>query len=179
MVKFLRPKVLFGLILSLSLLVAACASPYAKNRTLLESQVAPSEIAILAVEDRTSGDWVPADALRSALVSAALDRGFTPLSRHFVDQAGIDPDVPALGQAGVLRLRILSWVDGAEQASSVHLRYHLTLHSEGKVIADILESAQVAADATLLSLNQAARLERMLGKLAAQMMADLPPPPSL
>jgi len=178
-VKSLRPKPHLGIILSLGLLVTACASPYAKNRTLLASQVAPPEIAILEVEDRTTGNWVPADALRSALVSAALDRGFTPLSRQFVDQAEIDPDVPALDQAGILRLRILSWVDGAEQASSVHLRYHLTLHGEGMVIADILESATVAADASLLSLDQEARLERMLGQLAIQMMAKLPPPPSL
>lgn len=168
-----------ALMAALLVLVSACASPYAQDRSLLRAETAPAEMAILEIEDRTPGRWAPADALRSALVGAALDAGFTPLSRHFVDQAEIDPDVPALGDAGVLKLRILSWVDGGGEASSLHLRYHLTLHHQGELLADTLGSSVLAPDATQKSLDPDARLERLLQGLAAEMLAEMPPPPAL
>ncbi len=174
-----RLATLAAVLLSLAVLLSGCASPYAKDRSLVRAKVAPAEIAILEVEDRTPGRWAPTDVFRSALVGAAINAGFTPLSRHFVDQADIDPDVPALGEAGVLHLRILSWVDGGGEASSLHLRYHLTLHHQGELLADLLETSVLTPDATLKSLDPDARMERMAAELAAQMMAEMPPPPAL
>jgi hypothetical protein len=167
------------LLLGLVVLLPACASPYAKDRSLVRAKVAPAEIAILEVEDRSPGRWAPTDVFRSALVGAALNAGFTPLSRNFVDQAEIDPDVPALGDAGVLHLRILSWVDGGGEASSLHVRYHLTLHHKGELLSDLLETSVLTPDATLKSLDADARMERMAAELAKQMMAEMPPPPAL
>ncbi len=160
-------------------MLGACASPYAKDRTIHQAEVAPAELAILEVEDRTPGRFAPTEALRSALVGAAMDAGFTPLSRHFVDQADINPDVPALGESGVLKLRILSWVDGGGEASSLHLRYHLTLHCKGELLSDLLATSALTPDATLKSLDADARLERLLADLAARMIGEMPPPPAL
>lgn len=170
---------LLGAGLLLLTVLGACASPYAPDRSLVRAENAPAEIAIMAVEDRSSGAWAPKEELRSALVAAALDAGFTPLSRQFVDKAKIDRDVPALGDAGVLHLRILNWVDRGGEASSLHVHYHLTLHHNGELLADVLQARVLAADATAQSLGSDARIQYIVAQLAAEMMGELPPPPAL
>ncbi|MFQ5748790.1 MAG: hypothetical protein ACE5H3_04945, partial [Planctomycetota bacterium] len=118
-----------ALLLSTSLLAAACSTPgpaadrvsAAEPRAPAAAPVgpAPASVAVLAIEDATPAHLVPVQELRRTVVRLLLDRGFTPLAREFVDARTRDLEdqgaVPAsalwLEGTGVLGIRVLLWRD--------------------------------------------------------------------
>ena len=172
----IAPQRFLGIIGGVALL--GCASDFAADRSLRNVEFAPAEIAILEVEDRTSSERGLPNEVRTALVAQAVDSGFSPLSRTFVDAASINPDTPALGQAGVLRFRILSWTNIEFDEPVLSVRYHMTLHGEGVILADILQSERLVVPPAQQNLAPRRRMGFLLEILAERAFQKLPPPPS-
>ena len=162
----------------LLLVLLACGAPPAlESRSVERVEVAPAELAILMIEDRARSSGVKTAALREALASAAVDAGFSPLSRPYVDQADIDLDVPTLGEAGVLRVRLLDWESEAGPPARARGWVHMSLYRQGELLADYQFTVDRGTDhwiATVGSEGDQAALRRVL---AAEWVAKLPPPP--
>lgn len=165
-----------GLLLAL----VACGAPSARESVSIERvEIAPTELAILAIEDRAKRSGVNPGALREALASAAVDAGFSPLSRLHVDQAEIDLDVPSLGDAGLLRVRLLDWQAGAGPHARVRGRVHMSLYQRGELLADYQFTFDRSTDRWVATVGPDGAQESLCKALAADWVAKLPPPPEL
>lgn len=165
-----------GLLLALM----ACGAPSVRESVSIERvEVAPAELAILAIEDRAERSGARPAALREALASAAVDAGFSPLSRPYVDQAGIDLDVPSLGEAGVLRVRLLDWQTDAGPPARVRGWVHMSLYQQGELLADYQFTVDRSADHWIATVGPNGDQEALRKVLAAEWVAKLPPPPEL
>jgi len=152
----------------------ACATPEANFRQELLADDAPAEVAILSIENRAEAALDSA-ALREALASAAVEHGFSPLARSFVDQQSIDLDLPAVEAAGVLRVRVLDW-QVAQQPLRVLGRVHVSLYESGKRLADLQCELDLGLDATDPGGSMAARMSRLRLAVARQIWAAMPAP---
>lgn len=162
------------------LAVLACASPkMQESRSVVRVEVAPAELAILQVEDRSADNRANLTALREAIASAAVDAGFSPLARPYVDQAEIDLDVPSLGDAGVLRVRLLEWQ--AETGPPGELRgwVHVSLYCQGELQADYQYSIDLRTDHWVATVGAQGQLTALRRQFASELVARLPPPPEL
>ena len=124
-------------------------------------------------------DVVDLAAMREALAGEAIDRGFTALSRVYVDQAGIDPDVPALGEAGVIRVRLRNWTEATLPSPRIRGEFHLTLYRDGKALHDEQLELDLRPDAAEASADPERQLATLRARAASALFALLPPPPAI
>ena len=160
-------------------LLGACAGPPPERQEIVRVEVAPAELAILPVEDRQRHPATQAGALREAIAAAAVERGFSPLGRGYVDRAEIDLDVPALGEAGVLRVRLLDWEPEAGPPARLRGRVHLSLYQQGELLADYQYRVDLRSDSLAMAADSAGQLTALRRRFAAELVGQLPPPPDL
>lgn len=158
----------------------ACASPTAREgRSVVRVEVAPAELAILPIEDRSSASRANLPALRESIAQAAVDAGFSPLARPYVDQAEIDLDVPSLGAAGVLRVRLLDWDAAPGPPGELRGWVHASLYLEGELLADHQYSVDLRTDHWIATVGAQGQLTALRRLFAAELVDRLPPPPEL
>lgn len=160
------------------LALAACGSPpTVRAQRMASVEESPPELAILPVEDRT-GAGAAVDRLREELAAAAVEAGFTPLARPFVDAAGVDPDVPALEDAGVLRVRLLDWRVAPGPPLRLDAQVHASLYQHGLRLVDWRAQLPLEPGPADPGGTAEAKLARLRARLAAAVIAALPPPPA-
>lgn len=157
----------------------SCQQTAPTSRELLRVAVAPAELAILAVENQDSRWGTDAGSLREALAAAAVDAGFSPLGRRYVDQAEIDLDVPALGNAGVLRVRLSDWQPDPGPPTRLSGRIHASLYLGGELLADLQYRMDSRADASEAAADWQGQMAALRRQFAAELIGKLPPPPKV
>ena len=163
----------------LLVLLAGGAPAVRESRSVERVEVVPAELAILMIEDRVQSSGAKPAALREALAAAAVDAGFSPLSRPFIDQAEIDLDVPELGEAGVLRVRLLEWESEAGPPARVRGWVHMSLYQQGELLADYQFTVDRSTDHWIATVGPDGDQAALRRALAAEWIAMLPPPPDL
>jgi hypothetical protein len=159
--------------------LAGCSQAPRAHRELLRVEIAPAEMAILVVENQDSRWGTDADFLREALAAAAVDAGFSPLGRDFVDQAKLDLDVPALGNAGVLRVRLRDWEPLLGPPTRLSGRVHASLYQGGELLADLQYSLDYRSDAAEAAADAPGQMAALRRQFAVELIGKLPPPPKL
>lgn len=159
--------------------LVSCAQTGTTDRELLRVEVSPPELAILAIENSAERWGSDATSLREDLAAAAVDAGFSPLGRRFVDAASIDLDVPALENAGVLRVRLFDWEPDPGPPTRLTGRIHASLYQHGELLADLQYSLESRADASLSSADWQGQMAVLRRKFAAELIGKLPPPPEV
>ncbi len=172
----LRRATLLGCLLASAL---SCQQAAPASRELLRVEVAPAELAILAVENQDSPWGTDAESLREALAAAAVDAGFSPLGRRFVDAANIDLDVPALEKAGVLRVRVRDWRPDPGPPTRLSGRIHASLYQGGELLADLQYSIDIRSDASAVAADWQGQMAALRRQFAAELIHKLPPPPEV
>lgn len=156
-----------------------CQQTAPTSRELLRVEVAPAELAILAVENQDSRWGTDAESLREALAAAAVDAGFSPLGRRFVDQAAVDLDVPALENAGVLRVRLTDWQPEPGPPTRLSGRIHASLYCGGELLADLQYTIDYRSDAAQAAADWQGQMAALRRQFAAELIDKLPPPPEV
>jgi hypothetical protein len=156
-----------------------CQQATPTSQELLRVEVAPAEMAILAIEIRGSRRGTDAEGLREALAAAAVDAGFSPLGRRFVDQGGVDLDVPALENAGVLRVRLTVWEPDPGPPTRLSGRIHASLYLGGELLADLQYSIDYRSDASLAAADWQGQMAALRRQFAVELIRKLPPPPEV
>lgn len=172
----LRCLILLGCLMVTSL---SCQQATPSSRELLRVEVAPAELAILAVDNQDSRWGTDAESLREALAAAAVNAGFSPLGRGFVDQANIDLDVPALENAGVLRVRLTDWQPQPGPPTRLSGRIHASLYCRGELLADLQYTIDYRSDASLVAADWRGQMAALRRQFAAELIDKLPPPPEV
>ncbi len=157
----------------------SCQQATPSSRELLRVEVAPAEIAILAVENQDSRWGTDAESVREALAAAAVDAGFSPLGRRFVDQAQVDLDVPSLGDTGVLRVRLSDWMPELGPPARLRGRVHASLYRSGELLADLQYTVDLRSDASIAAADGPGQLTALRRQFAVELMRKLPPPPKV
>lgn len=161
-----------------TLVGVGCAEAPIRVTTIQTVEVAPEQLAILPVEDREAGGTAD-HQLREALTRAAIDAGFAALARDYVDRQAIDLDVPGLGEAGILRVRLLEWE--AQQGPPARLvgRVHASLYQEGQLLTELIYPIERRADASIAAADGPGQLEALEAAWAKDLIARLPAPPAV
>ncbi len=164
--------------------IAGAASTQPSSTRIL-SQDLPAEIAVLRVENATTGSIVPRSELRRALRQRLVDLGFTPLATAFVDQRvpeGTPPERARVGQAAILQVTVHGWFDAAA-GSQGRLRFNLQarlLGPDGRLLADVVRAGERRLDSlAAASLSPEQREQTLLEQVVRDLLAPLPGPPAL
>lgn len=171
-------------------LLSACGAPTTPSvnethRYLTES---PVEIAVLAIVDGTPTQLVPTTALRSILVRELIVRGYTTLSRDWVDAqvektgGPVSASMIRLGEAGVLEVRVDRW-RSADAATHGRLAAGFTaalFGVDGQPVWERTWSSNFSLDATTIAtLSPANREELLMEKALRYLLQDFPHAPEL
>ncbi len=170
-----------GLRAGLLLLGSCQAAAESPLHDVVEVAHAPAEIGLLAIEDRSPAAEVPVQQMQQELRRLCLDRGHTLLAPAYVAAAGIQADAPALGGAGLLRVRILDWDPDLGERGRLRYRLHASLYLDGRRLSDHLhQDTLVLGPAELAGAHHAEQRRARARLLVLQrLVRALPPPPGL
>lgn len=184
MPRFLVPAATLGLIPC----VLACQSAASQGVQTVQivRQQAPASVALLPVRQAETTSLAPLQPLRDSAVQELTDRGFTPLSRSFVDrevQGGARPaSALRFPSSGVLEIVVHEWDDAAApSAGRLYADLEAAFYAEdGGLVGTVRQAGTLALDEALLSaLSPAERRARLVRQAVRELLAPFPGPPPL
>ncbi len=147
------------------------------------SQEFPGEIAVFPVLDETSSKLISLDPIREALRVGLLNRGFTPLADHFVDQRAQTQTASTfqLEEASAAEGRIHSWNSTFARDGRLAFDLEITFFdAQGQILANLRWQDQIQlTPAEFSSSSPQLRETLLLARMVDLLFAGLPDPPPL